>query len=112
MKKSSAMVLSLFLLWAQVFVVVQPAEADAPAKSGCCSCKRNCCVTPSDSSKSAPQAAVPAQSAPLDSAQFALAAAPTWLLPRGAAAISPPASVSSLSATRVPLFRRDCALLI
>jgi hypothetical protein len=112
MKRLSAIVLSLLLFWVQVFVTAQPAPAGAPAKSNCCSCKRSCCVTPSDASGSAPQPAVPSQSVQLNLDPLTLTASLAWLLPRGAAEIFSAASVSSLSAPRVPLFQRDCALLI
>ena len=112
MKSVSAIMLSLLLMWMQVAVMAQPAKADAPAKCSRCACKRNCCVTQSNPPESAPQPAAPAQSVQVHLQLFVLSASPAWLLPRGdAEAFSSPAS-SPRSAVGVPLFQRDCALLI
>ena len=112
MKRLSALVLSLLLFWVQVFVLAQPVKADAPAICTCCACQRtDCCVTPS-----APERApLPAATAPIGSQSlhsFSAPAALAWLLPHHAAGFVSAAPSPSPLAARVPLFRRDCALLI
>jgi hypothetical protein len=112
MKRLSAIVLSLLLFWVQVFVAVPPVNAESPAKSNCCSCQRNCCVTQSNPVDSATPPAVPTPSIQLNLGLFAFAASPAWLLPPGEADVFSAACSSPLSAARIPLFTRDCALLI
>lgn len=112
MKRLAAMFLSLLLLWMQLFVMAPPATADAPAKCTCCSCKDGrCCVGEADSAPSTSQPAAPVPSAQFNHHLFAAAASTVWLLPSGEAEVFFIAPWS-LSATRVPLFTRDCALLI
>ena len=113
MKRLSAILLSLLLMWMQVVVMAQPAKADATAKCRRCSCKTgHCCVGQSNSSESLPQPAAPAPSAQLNLNLFSIAASPAWLLPLGAAAVFSSPTSSPLSTVGVPLFQRDCALLI
>ena len=113
MKRLFAILLSLLLLWVQAIVVAQPSVAAAPTKCRCCSCGTGeCCVGKSAPMDSAPQPAAPVQSFSLSQNLFAFLASPAWLLPSGEAEVPPPASAVPLSAARVPLFTRDCALLI
>lgn len=113
MKRLTALFLSLLLLWVQAVVLAQPAVADTPAQCTCCSCKTGrCCVGESAPGGSVPQPAAPTQSVPLHQNLFTFAASPMWLLPAGEAQVFSAASASPLAAARVPLFTRDCALLI
>ena len=112
MKRLSAIVLSLLLFWVQVFVMAQPVKANAPAKCTCCACKQtNCCVTKS-STDPAPLPLAPAQTGSQNLHSFSLTPSIAWTLPRGEADFSSADNSPSLLAARVPLFRRDCALLI
>lgn len=112
MKRLSAIVLSLLLIWVQVFVMAQPVKANAPAKCVCCACqKADCCVKPC-STDPAPLPVAAVQSGSQNLYSFSLTASIAWLLPRGAADFSSADNFSSRLAARVPLFRRDCALLI
>jgi len=111
MKRLTA--LTLLLMWMHVVVLAQLTQAAAPAKCRCCSCKTGeCCVGKSNSPESQPQPVAQVQSAPINLHLFILAASPAWLIPHGQTAVWPAASVSSLTAPRLPLFQRDCALLI
>lgn len=113
MKRLSAILLSLLLMWMQVVVMARPATADAPIKCTCCSCKTaRCCVGESDSSASQPQPVAPVQSAQLNFNLLPSAASPAWFLPSGEADVFSAASALPLSAARIPLFTRDCAILI
>ncbi len=112
MKKLPAIVLGLLLFWVQVFVMAQPVKADAPAKCTCCACNQtNCCVTKSAPAQ-APLPVAPAQTVSQNLNLFSITASIAWMLPRGEAGFSPADNSSSLVAARVPLFHRDCALLI
>ena len=113
MKRLAAMFLSLLLLWVQAVVLAQPALADAPAKCTCCSCKTaKCCVGESSSSDSTPQPAAPSASVSLGQTLFTFSASLAWSLPAGEAEVFAAVSALPLSAARVSLFMRDCALLI
>ena len=112
MKRLSAIVLSLLLFWVQVFVMTQPVKADAPAKCACCACKKTtCCAAPSPTLPVPPLAAT-AQTGSQTLTSISLAASIAWMLPRGEADFSSADKSSPHAAARVPLFRRDCALLI
>ena len=112
MKRLSAILLSLLLFWVQVFVMAPPVKADAPAKCTCCDCEQtNCCVTQSSTDPTPlPAAAAPTGSQNLNS--FSITASISWTLPRGEADFSSADKLAPRCAARVPLFRRDCALLI
>lgn len=113
MKRLSAIVLSLILFWVQVVVLAAPAEAGTPKRSGCCSCQTaKCCVAKSRSSESVPQPCAPVLSFQLNHYLFNSAASPARLLPSGEAGFFSAVSASPLFAAHVPLFMRDCALLI
>ena len=112
MKRLSAIVLSLLLFWVQVFVMAQPLKADAPAKCTCCACKKsNCCVTQS-STDPAPLPSAAPQTGSQNLNSFSITASIAWVLPRGEADFSSADNSWPQRAARVPLFRRDCALLI
>jgi hypothetical protein len=110
MKRLVAIALSLLLLWVQAFVMAQPLAA-GNSVTACCSCKRACCVTDNPSA-SQPQTPAAAPVSQLILNPFAFSASLAWLVPQGEAEIFSAASLSSILANRVPLFQRDCALLI
>src|SRR5262245_43014068 len=112
MKRLSAIVLSLLLFWVQV--VVMAPSATAKAAKGCCGCacpKADCCVTRSaPDSLPLPPATVQTGAPNLNS--FFLTASVAWMLPCAEADLSSAHLPSPFFAARVPLFQRDCALLI
>ena len=112
MKRLSAMILSLLLLWMQVFVLAQPLGAAVPAPCRCCDCQQTDCCVSESSSTPQPLASAPVQSVQLNFNLFSPLASLAWLLPPGEADIFSAASASPLLAARVSLFTRDCALLI
>ncbi len=113
MQRLTAIFLSLLLFWVQAVVLAQPALAEAPAKCTCCSCKTaKCCVGESSPIDSTPQPVAPSPSVSLNQTLFAFPASLAWSLPAGEAEVFSAASVLPPSAARVPLFTRDCALLI
>lgn len=111
MKRLSAMILSLLLLWVQVLVMAQPLGA-AATPCRCCDCQQTDCCVSESSSTPQPLTTAPVQSVQLNFNLFSPPPLLVWLLPPGQAdGLSAP-SASPLSATRVPLFTRHCALLI
>ena len=112
MKRLSAIVLSLLLFWVQVFVMAQPPRAEAPAQCcGCACAKPKCCVTQS-ASDPAPLPAANVQTGSQNLNLLSLTVSIAWMLPRGESDFSSADISPSLRAALVPLFRRDCALLI
>lgn len=112
MKRLSAMILSLLLLWAQVFVLAQPVGAATPTACRCCDCQQTDCCVSETSSAPQPLAGSPVQSVQPNLNQFTITASPAWLLPSGESDVFFTASASPLAAARVPIFTRHCALLI
>jgi hypothetical protein len=110
MKRLTAIALSLLLVCAQVFVMAQPVGGAKRAGS-CCDCKAPCCVV-DNSSVPQPQTPATTPATLISLNPFALTASIAWLLPRGEAKVFSTDSSSLLFAARVPLFERDCALLI
>jgi hypothetical protein len=112
MKRLSAIVLSLLLFWVQVFLVAQPVRAQATAKCACCRCNKGDCCAVKSPGDAAPLPAATVQTGSQNLSSFSLSASIAWMLPRGEADSSRADNTFSLPAARVPLFRRDCALLI
>jgi hypothetical protein len=111
MKRAAAIILSLTLLWLQVLATAQTLSSSvAAAACGCCSGKKICCCVEESAPISVP---TPVATAPTASIDFT-AVIPklvAWLLPEPAPAIVS-SSDNSASTLAVPLFQRDCALLI
>jgi hypothetical protein len=111
MKRLSAIALSLLLLWVQVFVLALPAAA-MPVECLCCECQQTDCCVAESSSGSLPLTATPVPSTQFNLHPFTVAASLVWLLPTGDSDLLSAAPASLFSTVRVPLFTRDCALLI
>ena len=111
MKRLSAIILSLLILWVQLFVMARPVRANAPAKCACCACKKTDCCVSQSSGTPAPLVAT-VQTTPQNLNSFSLTASLAWMLPRAGAEFSAADNTSPLDAARVPLFHRYCALLI
>ena len=112
MKRAVAIVLSLILVWIQAVAAVQPTAAAPPAKCGCCACKKMDCCVGRSTSESQPLPVAPVPAAAQNHFSAVLSTLVAWTLPAPT-----PAQVSSFdsaptSALAVPLFQRDCALLI
>jgi hypothetical protein len=116
MKRLSALGLSLLLLAMQTLAQVQlaaPAPPEAPACCARCSCPdRRCCVGESSPLDSQSLPAVPTSPSAFQLQPIIPSASLAWVLPSAEAEVSSVASVSPPAAARVPLFQRDCALLI
>lgn len=111
MKRLSATTLILLLTWVQVMVAISQPVAASSGFSHCCDCNSPCCIEQS-STDSAPQplAAVPSVTQVFQ--PFSIATLIAWTLPRGEVATFSPAVSSPLVTEGMPLFQRNCTLLI
>jgi len=118
MKRCAAIILSLTVIWLQVMASAQTLSttrtlASAEPACGCCSQKdvcRCCCVVPA-APDAKPLPVAPVVTSPTIDFTAVLPKLVAWLLPETAPAIVS-SSDNSASSLAVPLFQRDCALLI
>lgn len=117
MKRAAAFILSLTVIWLQVMASAQtlsPARAtSAEPACTCCAPKdvcRCCCVEPA-APDAKPLPATPVVTSATIDLTAVLPKFVVWLLPEAAPAIVS-SSDNSASSLVVPLFQRDCALLI
>jgi len=111
-KRFSAILFGLLLVWAQLLAAPMPACSRQPVRA-CCHCggKMSCCAAqPSPCSQSAP--AVPAPSGMQNQFSFLAPALMVWALPENEAGSISSAFVSPLTASGTPLYARHCARLI
>jgi hypothetical protein len=112
-KRLTAILFSLLLIWMQTVVGAQPPVRGAESTECACSnCgKACCCVTPS-SPDSAPAPATPVRAGVQNELSILAPISVAWALPAIEQQISSLSVSSSPTATGVPLFTRHCALLI
>jgi len=105
-----APLLALALLISQTAFFV---EAMAPAKAPHCSCHKTlcCCQTPADP-QSTPRPATPARTVTQNDMRIVAAVVEYISSTAAPALLSVPRFQASIEAGPVPLYRRDCALLI
>jgi len=108
-KAVAAILFSFFLVW-------QPLSA-TPAKAKCCGVAAvncaSCCCAPANPEAPKPSAPVPTRPMTQEGVTLLLpTVAGEILLERSSSNFPPPLAESSFSAGALPLFRRDCALLI
>lgn len=115
MKRAAAFILSLTVIWLQLLASAQTLFAAPPPSVDpcpCCVAKNVCCCVEESESQSVPLPAAPASArSSLDFAAV-LPSSVAWLLPVPATAKVTTARISSDLFSAIPLFRRDCALLI
>lgn len=117
MKRAVAIILSLTMIWLQMLASAQtlcaaPAESPVPAKKcGCCAAQKTCCVTASDS-PATPLPAAPVPAGHSVDFHVLLAKVLVWTLPAAAPTAISASDSSIASIPAVPLFQRNCALLI
>lgn len=114
MKRAAAFIFSLVIFLAQLMASAQTLSANAtiPGSCGCCVGKRVCCCLEESNtpSSSLPSAAVTASvSVELNAL---VARAVIWSLPNAAVQNNFCPSDFPLAVPAVPLFQRNCALLI
>ena len=113
MKRAVAFILSLTVIWLQVLASAQTLSSPAPAAEPCpcCVAKNSCCCVEESAPGSTPLAAIPiSASAPIDFTAV-LTKVLAWTLP-ATPAIVPSSDRASALLSAVPLFQRNCALLI
>lgn len=114
MKRTVAIVLSLILLGIQAMATVQTSsDFGAQKKSACCSgnVTECCCFTESTSAPQPPPAAT-APLAPYNNFTAVLSTLVAWTLPESARSQISSSALATSAAHALPLFTRDCALLI
>jgi hypothetical protein len=110
-KRFSAILFGLLLVWAQLLAVPAPACSRQPAHA-CCHCggKMSCCSSPSSGSQ--PMPAIPANAGPQKQLSISAPAIVAVALPENRADLICSASHFSLMPSGAPLYARDCARLI
>lgn len=115
MKRAAAFILSLTVIWLQMLASAQTlfAPPSPPAEvCPCCVAKKVCCCVEESEPQSAPLPVAPTAARTTVDFTAVLPHRVAWLLPPPAPADASGAEISSASFSAVPLFRRDCALLI
>jgi hypothetical protein len=114
MKKFVLILFSLWFVWTQVpsGLRSEAKAADAAACRCCCACGGGCgCVAPASSDS---QPLAPATTSPSLQTELIFLAAPARAsaLPFGVPTDAALSSLNLLGSAGVPLYRRDCALLL
>jgi hypothetical protein len=115
MKRAAAFILSLAVIWLQVMASAQTLFATPPPPAEACPCcvaKKACCCVEESDAQSAPIPVTPATARPNVDFTAVIPRRVAWLLPTSESASPAAAEISSTLFSAVPLFRRDCALLI
>lgn len=115
MKRAAAFLLSLTVIWLQMLASAQTlSPGTAKPECGCCTQKavcRCCCVAPV-TPDAKPLPATPVVTGTTLDLTAIVPRLLAWTLPATAPAIVSSAESSSHSLSAVPLFQRNCALLI
>ncbi|MGC3960330.1 MAG: hypothetical protein QM813_21110 [Verrucomicrobiota bacterium] len=115
MKRAVAFILSLTVIWLQMMASAQTLFAAPPPPTDpcpCCVAKKVCCCVEESDTQSVPVPIAPATVRANVDFTAVLPQRVAWLLPISALAKATSAEISSASFPAVPLFQRDCALLI
>jgi hypothetical protein len=114
MKTTLAIFCILAFAWSQVVQAHAPAAGvGRGAKTCCCSdCGAACCCVAPESPESPPVPAVPVSSSSQDLLSLAAPAASAWILPTAGARELSFSPVPARAAAGVPLYARNCALLL
>ena len=115
MKRAAAIILSLTVIWLQMLASAQTlfAPPTPPAEAcPCCVAKKVCCCVAESDAQSAPLPVAPAAARATVDFTAVLPHRVAWLLPLAPLADVSGSEISSASSSAVPLFQRDCALLI
>lgn len=113
MKRAAAFFLSLTIVWLQVMASAQtlsPAPTAQPC--GCCTAKPTCCCVADAAPEPIPAPAAPVSASASIDLSAVLAKVVAWTLPSTAPAIVTFLDSSAALHSAVPLFQRNCALLI
>jgi hypothetical protein len=110
-KRLSAILFGLLLVWTQLLAAPTPPASAQPAHA-CCHCggKMSCCAAPSSGSQ--PMPAVPSNAGTQKQFSISAPAIVTGALPENRVGLICSASRLSLMPDGAPLYARDCARLI
>jgi hypothetical protein len=110
-KRLSAILFGVLLVWAQLLAAPVPVTSDQPVQA-CCHCggKMSCCSAPASGSQ--PMPAVPSNAGPQKQFSISAPAILAETLPENRAGLVCIASRLSLVPEGAPLYARDCARLI
>jgi hypothetical protein len=111
MKRTAAIMLSLILLWIPAMADVQAGRDSAPSRCGCCAPAAGCCCVEASTPEPDRAPAMPVSVGAAIDFSAVISRPVAWVLPSCASAILSSGENFSSSLT-VPLFQRDCALLI
>ena len=111
MKRAVAIVLSLILIGIQAMAAVQTSSAPSLAKCGCCTPQKTCCCVEQSKSEAIPLAATPASTSVSLDFTALIPKLLACTLPTTTRVIASSADTAA-SSLAIPLFQRDCALLI
>lgn len=115
MKRAAAFILSLTVIWLQLMASAQTLFAAPPPPTEACPCcvaKKVCCCVEESDAQSVPLPVAPASARANIDFTAVLPQWVAWLLPVPAPAKATAARISPDLSSAIPLFRRDCALLI
>lgn len=116
MKRAAAFILSLTVIWLQMLASAQTLFAAPPPPTTeacpCCVAKKVCCCVEESDAQSAPIPVAPAAARAAVDFTAVIPHRVAWLLPLSLLTDVSASKVSFASSSAVPLFRRDCALLI
>jgi hypothetical protein len=114
-KRIAAIILSLTFAWLQVTACPRgdqiSGNPDLP-QCGCCVAKQNCCCIESGASARIPAKATPPAISGFDALTIVPSRAVIWVLPANERIADSSFDSTTAVAGSIPLFRRDCALLI
>ena len=113
MKRLSAILFSLLLVWTQAVLAAHPtADNGSRAACKCCDCgSKSCCAKP-PAPESSPSPAAPIRATSQNELSPLALTFVAWTVPAIEPQISDPAVSFSRFVTGVPLFTRHCALLV
>jgi hypothetical protein len=113
MKRAVAIILSLTVIWLQMLAAAQTLSTPTPdPQCACCAGQRVCCCVAEAATDAIPVPVAPASVPATTDFHAVLARLVAWTLPAPAPALVSPSDSSSVLAPAVPLFQRNCALLI
>jgi hypothetical protein len=112
-KRLSAILFSVLLVWMQTVVSTQPTVLSTESTECMCSnCGKTCCCVTPFSPDSAPAPATPVRAGVQTELTMLAATLVAWTLPATEPQVPSLSASPPLTAMGVPLFTRHCALLI
>jgi hypothetical protein len=112
-KKLSAILFSVLLVWMQIAPASESVVCVKPAMGNCADCcDRMACCAAKPSTNSQPTPVVPTQSNAQNQISLLASSVVVWNLPQTSASVVSSASASPLLVSAAPLYARNCSLLL